>query len=219
MTQRIFRQLFNIHRNDSVTSGNTVLLWVRNCRETASTAKSKRPAREPSLRAPENIEGLRQAFVRIPPLAGMCWQHGTPPHRHYIQGVNIVIIMLWDRDKFGGNSRKKTVHFPFYWNLKIVRFFCLKKRNLFPHQGIEPWSIGCPVNRLITTITLLYLLHPHHKKNFSPKLTHKKNFFRYKTNRLKLRTKRIIFDVLLTVHLSILTSVINQLYAQNFVLQ
>jgi hypothetical protein len=27
-------------------------------------------------------------------LAGMCWQQGTPPHRHYIQGVNVVIKML-----------------------------------------------------------------------------------------------------------------------------
>jgi hypothetical protein len=28
---------------------------------------------------------------------GMYWQ-GTPPHRHYIQEVNIVIKMLWDKD-------------------------------------------------------------------------------------------------------------------------
>jgi hypothetical protein len=30
---------------------------------------------------------------------GMCWQ-GTPPHRHYIQDVNIVIEMLSDKDNF-----------------------------------------------------------------------------------------------------------------------
>jgi hypothetical protein len=34
VTQRIFRRHFNIHRNDSVPSRNTVLLWVRNFRET-----------------------------------------------------------------------------------------------------------------------------------------------------------------------------------------
>jgi len=34
--------------------------------------KKKTPGREPSLRTPENIERLRQAFVRSPPLAGMC---------------------------------------------------------------------------------------------------------------------------------------------------
>jgi hypothetical protein len=27
-------------------------------------------------------------------LAGMCGQQGTPPHRHYIREVNIVIKML-----------------------------------------------------------------------------------------------------------------------------
>jgi len=72
VTQRIFRWHFNIHRNDSVPSRNAVLLWVRNFRETASAAKRKGPVREPSLRTPENIERLRQAFVRSPPLAVMC---------------------------------------------------------------------------------------------------------------------------------------------------
>jgi transposase len=66
MTQRIFRRHFNIHRNDSVPSRNTVLLWVRNFRETASAAKRKPPGRESSLRTPENIERVRQAFVRSP---------------------------------------------------------------------------------------------------------------------------------------------------------
>jgi len=32
-------------------------------------------------------------------LVGMCWQ-GTPPHRHCIQEVNVVIKMLWVKDKF-----------------------------------------------------------------------------------------------------------------------
>jgi hypothetical protein len=30
----------------------------------------------------------------------MCWQ-GTPPYRHYIQEVNIVIKILWDKHNFG----------------------------------------------------------------------------------------------------------------------
>jgi hypothetical protein len=30
----------------------------------------------------------------------MCWQQWTPPHRHNIQEVNIVIKMLWDKVKF-----------------------------------------------------------------------------------------------------------------------
>jgi DNA mismatch repair ATPase MutS len=65
VTQRIFRRHFNIHQNNSVPSRNTVLLWVRNFRETASAAKRKPPGREPSLRTPENIEQVcRAAFVR-----------------------------------------------------------------------------------------------------------------------------------------------------------
>ena len=73
VTQRIFHRHFNVHRNYSVPSGNTVLLWVRNFREIASAAKRKRPGTEPSLRTtPENIERVSQAFVRNPPSAGMC---------------------------------------------------------------------------------------------------------------------------------------------------
>ena len=47
VTQRIFRRHFSIHRNGSVTSRSTVLLCARNCRESASAAKRKRPGREP----------------------------------------------------------------------------------------------------------------------------------------------------------------------------
>jgi len=56
LTQWICLRHFNIHWNKSVPSRNTLLLWVRNFRETASAAKSKPPGREPSLRTPENIE-------------------------------------------------------------------------------------------------------------------------------------------------------------------
>jgi hypothetical protein len=66
LTQLIFCWHFNIHRNDSVPSHNTLLLWVRNFRETASAAKRKPPGRELSLRTPENIEQVRQTFVRSP---------------------------------------------------------------------------------------------------------------------------------------------------------
>jgi len=66
LTQQIFRAHFNIHWNNSVPSCNTVLLWVRNFRETASAAKRKPPGRQPSLRTPENIEQVCQAFVSNP---------------------------------------------------------------------------------------------------------------------------------------------------------
>jgi hypothetical protein len=34
------------------------------------------------------------------------------------------IKMFWDKDNFSNNSRKKVVYFLFYFNLKIIRFFC-----------------------------------------------------------------------------------------------
>jgi len=66
VTQQIFCRHLNSHRNDSVPSRNTVVLWVRNFRETVSAAKRKPPGREPSLRTPVSTERVRQAFVRSP---------------------------------------------------------------------------------------------------------------------------------------------------------
>jgi hypothetical protein len=66
VTQRIFHWQFNIHQDDSVPSRNTVLLWVRNFRETASATKRKPPGREPLLTTPVNIKQVHQAFVRSP---------------------------------------------------------------------------------------------------------------------------------------------------------
>jgi hypothetical protein len=111
VTQRIIRCHFNIHRNDSVPSRNIVLLWVRNCRETAYAVKRKHPGREPSPRTPENIEKVRQAFVRIPRQSAVSnvialrmsdrtvrrilhWDLNFHPYRHYIQEVNIAIKRL-----------------------------------------------------------------------------------------------------------------------------
>ena len=62
VTQQIFRWHFNIHRNNSVPSRNTVLLWVRNFRETAYAAK-KENVQEESL----HLELLRTTndWVRL----------------------------------------------------------------------------------------------------------------------------------------------------------
>jgi len=63
-TQRIFHWHFSIHRNDSVSSSNTLLLWVRNVREPASAAKRKPTERKSAVRTPENIKRFRQIFCR-----------------------------------------------------------------------------------------------------------------------------------------------------------
>jgi hypothetical protein len=64
VTQLIFHRHFNIHQNDSVPSRNTILLWVRNFRETASAAKRKTPGRQPLLTTPENIKQVHQAISK-----------------------------------------------------------------------------------------------------------------------------------------------------------
>jgi hypothetical protein len=63
VTRRIFRRHFNIHQNDSVPIRNTVLLWVRNFKETSIVARRIPPKRVPSIRTPENIKQVRQTFV------------------------------------------------------------------------------------------------------------------------------------------------------------
>lgn len=66
VTQRAFRQHFDIHQNDSVPSRNTILLWVRNFRETACATKKKPPGKQRTVRTPENVERVRHAVLRSP---------------------------------------------------------------------------------------------------------------------------------------------------------
>jgi hypothetical protein len=107
LTQRIFRRHFNIHRNDSVPSRNT------SSSENISSA-----------RCTERNQGQRWIWNRT---SGKKWQQflptcynewcrtsrnawgnvlttGSPPHRHYIQEVNVVIKMFWVKDTFGNKS-------------------------------------------------------------------------------------------------------------------
>jgi hypothetical protein len=72
----------------------------------------------------------------------------TPPHRHYIQKVNIVNKMLWDKDSLVINSHKKVVYFSFYLNLKRVRFFagpCIKikiyRTITLPFAYVWVWNL------------------------------------------------------------------------------
>ena len=97
VTRRLFRRHFNFHRNDSVPSRNTVLLWVRNQRN--SVCRKKKPSR-------------KRAFTLN------CWEHRTIASgfcqkssargnvlttrdaTHNIQEANTVIKMLSDKDNF-----------------------------------------------------------------------------------------------------------------------
>ena len=64
-TQRLFRREFNVPRHDAVPSSNTIKLWIRNLRETASAPK-KPPGSVRKARTPENIESVRRAVIRSP---------------------------------------------------------------------------------------------------------------------------------------------------------
>jgi transposase len=64
--QRDFRRHFNIHRNAGVPSRNTILRWVHNFRTTGSILKKPPPGPRPTARTPENIDRVREAFLRSP---------------------------------------------------------------------------------------------------------------------------------------------------------
>ena len=66
VTQRAFRRHFSVHRNDSVPSRNTILLWVANFREMASALKKIPPGKQRTVRTPENVERVRHAIRRSP---------------------------------------------------------------------------------------------------------------------------------------------------------
>ena len=63
VTQRAFRRHFNINRNDSVPSRNTILLWIKNIRETACAVKKRPPGKVRTVRTPENIARVRDAVI------------------------------------------------------------------------------------------------------------------------------------------------------------
>ena len=71
-TQRLFRREFNVPRHDAVPSSNTIKLWIRNLRETASAPK-KPPGSVRKARTPENIESVRRAVIRSP--LRSAWTH------------------------------------------------------------------------------------------------------------------------------------------------
>lgn len=66
VVQREFRRHFNIHRNRAVPSRNTILRWVESLRRRGELI-NRRPRGAPrTVRTPENVERVRQAFLRSP---------------------------------------------------------------------------------------------------------------------------------------------------------
>jgi hypothetical protein len=66
-------------------------------------------------------------------LAGMRLQQGTPPHRHYIEEVNVVIKCFELKIIFVINSCKKIVYSSFNFNVNLIRSFC---RTLYIKENI-----------------------------------------------------------------------------------
>lgn len=66
VVQRELRRHFNIHRNRTVPSRNTILRWVESLRRRGEL-NNRRPRGAPrTVRTPENVERVRQAFLRSP---------------------------------------------------------------------------------------------------------------------------------------------------------
>ncbi len=65
-TIRAFRKKFALNPRDPVPSRNTLNLWVRNFRETASAGKKKPPGLARSVRTPENAARVQNALVTSP---------------------------------------------------------------------------------------------------------------------------------------------------------
>ena len=64
-TRRAFRTHFNVPRNGSVPSNHAIKTWVANF-EVSGSASKKRCGSQKTVRTPENIERVREAFERSP---------------------------------------------------------------------------------------------------------------------------------------------------------
>ena len=65
-TMRAFHKRFSIMPGKPVPSRNTLRLWIQNFREKGTVNKTKPPGPQKSVRTPENIERVRDAFQKSP---------------------------------------------------------------------------------------------------------------------------------------------------------
>jgi len=91
----------------SIFIGTTVsLAAVLYCCRWETSGKQLLPQKENVREDSLHLELLRSSKDYVSLLSGALRlrecadKKGTPPHRHYIQEVNIVIKMLWDKDNF-----------------------------------------------------------------------------------------------------------------------
>jgi transposase len=63
--RRAFRTQFNVPRNRLVPSNHAINTWIANFEMSGSTSK-KRSGSQKTVRTPENIERVREAFERSP---------------------------------------------------------------------------------------------------------------------------------------------------------
>ena len=71
--QRQFRTHFGVGWHGRVPNRKTILLWLRNFRQTSSTLKQKSPGRTRSIQTPETITTVRHAVTTSP-------QHSAAKH-------------------------------------------------------------------------------------------------------------------------------------------
>jgi hypothetical protein len=64
--QPIFRKHFNMAPHGKVPCRNTIHFWVENFRMSASAIKKKPRDSVCTVRSPQNIEAVRQSFIRSP---------------------------------------------------------------------------------------------------------------------------------------------------------
>ena len=65
-SQHQFRTHFGIGRHGRVPNRKTILLWIRNFRQTSSPLKQKFPGRPHSIQTPETITTVRHAVTTSP---------------------------------------------------------------------------------------------------------------------------------------------------------
>ncbi len=66
LVRREFKRKFGLKRHENPPHHKTILLWVKNFRESAKATSASKPGRRRSVRTPENVEKVRVAVLASP---------------------------------------------------------------------------------------------------------------------------------------------------------